>query len=410
MIHIKRFLLAILLLFPIALIFNHPGLPILETYYKHPLNYPPLIDLLFKNILSLFPPQKSIYFFYNQSAWALYKFILFFTYYITFFSITHLAKSISKKQRFEKIDLALFYFGSVSILLLSVALSFYDILAAPFLILSISFLFRKKYNTSALLFITTLCFNFNLAILGPLFFLYIFINKRPTLKLKILPFLSFVGLPIILFISNILYLSPQVISHRISTNIFSFPWLFDHPSIYILNHNTIGSISADIGIATIITISLASIVVLIYLIKKLGIFKLLIATSLIIAILSKMNPVFIFFICLFLSCYWKLVSNYKKHKTISKSVFINSLFISYLLYTLSFPSIPNGNLIWISVLALLVLIFQKSTYSKILLLTVNLIVFTNMFVFYGSAGRIPVRGDYFLIFQSIFAMIEKSLK
>lgn len=404
MIYIKRFILLLLLLFPIILVFNIPGLPVLENFPQHLFNYSPLTAMLFKLIFSLFPPQKTVYFFYNQKAWIFYKFILLFVYYMTIFPIVHLVNSLKKRYRIEKIDLALFYFGSVSILLLSVGFSFYDILSAPFFILSISFLFRKKNNRSIIFYILAIGFNLTLSILGPLFFLYIFVNSKSIKKFKILQTIGFLILPAFAFLSNLSYLNILSKYQRVMSDIFGFQWFFERPFLYAADYN-INHITVNIGFIATIVISLLSGMILIYLIKKIRIFKLFILFS-IMAFLARINIIISVFASLFLAFYSYFLIKCKKNKFISKSTFVKLIFIIYLAYLLFFPSISDGNLIWISMFALLVFLFNNSVTNKILLLVVNLIVFVNLFVFHGTAGDMTVRGDYFLVFQSVFGFLS----
>lgn len=411
---IKRLLLGLFLLFPIVLIFNQPGVPNLEFFYKDTTNflsfaeslikYPPGLSLIYNIILKTSPPDSNIYFFYNQTAWIIFKFLLFLVYYLTFFSIVHLSKSLFIKHRLKKIDLALAYFGSVSIMLVSVGLSFPDILAVPFFILSTSFLFKKRVIISSILFLVALSFNGSLLILGPPLFLYTHLTKMKNKTTKFITFLSYVVLPTTLFISYLTYLDSHFKNIKISNNVFGYSWLLNRPFKYILSNNY-KLLQVDLGVIVMVIISLLSIVGLVYLIKKLSIFRLFIVTTMVFIFIFKLNMIFSFLISLFVTSYLKLLSNFKSKKVFSKLDIIYILFSIYTVFLLFFPSIQDGNLLWIVILSLIAFVLNKSKYNNILLLSTNILIFINLFVVYGSAGNTPVNGEYFFIFQSVFSIL-----
>lgn len=400
----KFLLLGLLFLISLSLIFNFPGIGILETFNNLSTKqvkscdfvklattfsrYPPGVFAIFSSILIFFSPDRSIVLFYKQTAWTVHKFALFTAYIFTWLALLYLIKSVKTSKKISFLDVSLAFFASVSILLLSVALTYFNIFAAPFFLLSLTFLFKRKFNLAGLFYLTGLIFDWTLLVFAlPFFFHY----KRLS-SIKVVPFFTFLIAPIML-----LGFLPIVRSDISQTVVFGFPWFINEGLLGLAHAFFVGAIS---------------VAVLGFLLKNLyfqninsGRKKYLIYLIPIILFLlplfwvSSLMPVFIF---LFLLIYFRLYSRFWSAKRLLRYDFVATSFSLYLVFILFFPGVSPGALLWLTVLALVLFILRDSLFTRLKLLIVNLLVFFNVFVFFGTAGLPPVRGEYFEFFRLIF--------
>jgi len=401
----KFLLLTLFFLIAASLIFNVSGVGNLETFYnfsekqsqtynaKYNLEslsavfarYPPGVFAVFSLILNFFKPDASLPLFYKQTAWVFHKYVLFIFYLLTGLALLNLAKHF-KSKKLSLLDVSIAYFASISILLLSVALTYFDILAAPLILLSLNFLFRRRFNLAATFYLFSLFFSWPLSVFGLPLFLY---HKRKDL-IKPLPLFGFLIFPLTVlawhFVEGV-NITPSVV--------FGFPWF--------INPGLSGLVEAGfIGMFTILSIGFL-LRIFFPATKKIGFGVYLIPVALFslpFFLINSFLPIFAFLFFLF---YLRLSSLLISVKRLSKFDFTQFLFSLYLFFILFFSGISPGALVWLTLIALVLFILRRTKFTSLQLFLVNLLVFVNVFVFYGTAGLPPVRGDYFDFFRAILA-------
>lgn len=246
------------------------------------------------------------------------------------------------RNKFTVLDTALLYFGSFSILLTSVSLHYFEILSVPFLL--ISFLYTKKKNLpkSLIFLLVSALFSWHTLIFLPVVILYLRKSKKSY-------FLS------LLCVLSILYL----LNPLPNKDVFNLNWLISHTREKYLMFPYLSVISLVLSISAFIFVFLRF-----YRIK----------------LAIKKLP-FISFLTL----------------NLATSIF-------YILFSFSFISLTNGFLIIPVLLTLLLHLEINSKSSLLALFSINIIVFANIFLRVGTAGIVPIQGEYFT-FAIIFVAI-----
>lgn len=88
-------------------------------------------------------------------------------------------------------------------------------------------------------------------------------------------------------------------------------------------------------------------------------------------------------------------------KKLDSTNLINSSFLLFLVVTAFLPNLPPGNLIWLPVLGLISYMALPSKKNRLQLFAINLLVFINFFIFFGTAGIPPIAGNFFEISKFI---------
>lgn len=374
------------------------------------IRYPPGTYSILSTILSIFPLDKSILF-TSQTAWILLKFCLSFAYLFTWLSIIFLAKANSKKIQMSPSALAVCFLASFPIQFSAISFSFPEIFAAPFFILSISFLFNNQFIKSAIFNILSISFNWTLLIFSPIFFIYYIKNHKNNHRVtKILPLLSFVVIPAIISISYIVALvnlNSDFFFHKYNSNIFSIPTLIS----LSFNFLKITDI-ANMLLSRLLPIILLTFVMIIILaikqrasLKKIKFRKFfliligLITFSISFLWFESLIPFGIAFLGFYLFALHKL----NLSPTLSISAFLIALCYVYATFILLFPGINEGNIIWPIIISLLLYAFSANMVTKYFFVTWNILAFINLFAFFGIAGNPTIFGLYFDFFKIIFA-------
>lgn len=415
----KILLLSLLMLISLSSIFTKPGfgtLPVFNndlTKYETSkitgrnvlenfifVKYPPSTFLILSSIMKFFPLDPAISLFYRQNTWLIYKIVLYIFYLFSWLALLYLAKNFKKNIRMPFLDTSIAYFGSVSIILSTLGLSFLDIFAVPFFLLSISFLNKNKLSLAGLFYILAISFNWTLLALFPIYFAY---TKRMKNN-KISSTLSFLVIPLILTLSfcirSFLLRSNflTLISH---TKIFGFP---------LPGNNT-----DPMQIIIFILLLLTYIISIGFLLNKLLFQKIwpnrknvtisfIISLILIVVSLLAFNspiPVFLLIMATISYYLYKKVVITTQLSPSFFTVICLGQYLSFLIFTQS----SDGNLIWLTILALTFFILKKSKFSYFQLLLFNIIVFIKLFAFWSISGVQTVRGNYFEFFQYIFTAI-----
>ena len=175
---IKVFLVVLMVTISLALISGKPGSGNFENFYNFTRNtptydtsvaikYPPGTYYILSSILKQFPLQKN-QLSKKQPAFSIFKIGVFMGFILTFFSLLYLVKT--NLQYFKvssNLDLAVIYFSSIALTLAAVGLSFWEIWAAPFLLLSLSFLIKHKLFIAVTFYLIALSFSLSPLILLP---------------------------------------------------------------------------------------------------------------------------------------------------------------------------------------------------------------------------------------------------
>lgn len=411
-------LIILLLLLNTNLVFTQ-GVNTLGVFQYHIQNfgwdlfmrYPPGTYSILSTILSFFPLDKSISF-TSQTAWILLKFCLSFAYLLTWLSITYLAKANSKKIQVSPSTLAVCFLASFPIQFSAISFSFLEIFAAPFFILSISFLFKNQFIKSAIFNILTISFNWTLLIFSPIFFIYYLRNSKNKSTLsKIFSLLSFIVIPAITFIFYMVALArlnSVFFFHQYNSNIFSIPALVKLSINFLKDAN-----KANLLLASLLPIVLLAFIMIIVLVakqrvslKKIKSHKFfLILMGLITFGISflwsqSLTPFGIAFLGFYLFALYKL----NLLPTLSISTFLIALSYVYATFILLFPGVNEGNIIWPIIISLLLYAFSANTVNKYFFVTWNILAFINLFAFFGIAGNPTIFGLYFDFFKIIFAI------
>lgn len=408
----KTLLLALLILTSICFIFSGSGVgnfEIFDNFTKNQLNntgsinflvmfakYPPSLYLILSSILKYYPWQNQDLFHLDQ-AWKIHKMIIFASYIATYFALLHLTRSLNLEKKISSTSLGLIYFGSFAILLLSVALSFFDIIAAPFLLLSISFLFREQMKTSLAFYLIALSFNWSLVVIAP----FLFLLRRN--KVFIILSLLWTSLCIVYFLTS---KKLSIIDSGLSVPI-GFANFFNQTLVYALEGNIIKGIYGAILTFSGILILTWGLKNIFFSALKFGKLKYILLSILIItllAIFTYLDLLMPFFVLLFLGVYiflFKSFASQKKrddYKTILAGMFLNLIFIFF------FPGLSVGAPLWLILFSIVLYLKKQSNLNRYLLITFNVLIFINTFSFFGTIGSPPVRGEYFNAFRYIFSL------
>lgn len=367
---LKLIIFGLLFFVSLSLIFTKPGVGSFENFYNYKLKiqkssdsrktvkafilYPPSTFLVLNSILIHFPPEKAISLFSNQKAFLVFKISLFIPFIFTWLALLYLAK--------PSISVSIAYFASAGLMLPTLALGYFTIFALPFFLLSLAFAFKKEFSFSGIFYLLSLSFNWSLLIISPVLLLLYLRSKRQKFSFRVIPFLCFLMVPLLLvFIYIFTYdKSWQPLFFRILSKTFSVPWLVNEFSLTF--------------------------------------FKTLIA--------SKILNIFSHFsLLLFFLIYANLFSYFKKLKQVSDTNLVNLCFLIYLAFVFFFPGVSEGNLIWLVLISLVQYSLETSKENRLKLVIINILVFINLYIFFGLSGIPPVRGAYFSFFQYIFFIV-----
>ncbi len=284
----------------------------------------------------------------NTIQGEVFRFILFIFYIVTWLTFIYLNRSL-KSKNISNIDASIAYFASVPLLFSSVTLGFTSILAAPFFILSLAFLFKGRFKTTALFYLLSLIFNPILLIFLPL--LYLFPNrsgnfiKNTQLSKTLLFMFSFISL-ILLFFRNTISLFPS----NITSNVLNIPWFFDN--------------------------------------------------------LFNLHSLNFLFFSLFAVFFFISIHRIEKIKDVSCNILVYFAIGFYLTAILFLPAILDRDLTWIVLLSLVYYIVNASYSSKLFLIITNLLVFVNLFVTYGFSGEPPIPSPYLALVLILLAFLN----
>lgn len=372
--------------------------------------FPPLVYLILNTLLKIMP-HETTGFFYLLPIWSVFKAILFFNYISIFLSLKFFSKSLGKKEN----DVALNYFLSFSILLCITFLSFFELLAAPFLILCFAFLNKKKYMIGSTLFFVALLFNPYLVIFAP--FIYLTFKQLIKDDKKKIIFRSvFLIVPIGIMLTYIyLIISQKPFLFETPIRLFGIPWF----SMIVLQN--ISKIVRGIpNMPNIVALVLSSCSIIYFLTKSLfnilskrkkmvisfGIILFLIIAGFILSFLTGDNIIYFYFIFIILYVF----SLIKYRKDLSQKYNILKLY-HYLypvgfLFLIFFSEISSGNLGWLTIFALLNLQINTNMVNKIKLILTNVLVFIGLFIFWGINGKTPeIDPEYLSVFRIILSGI-----
>lgn len=373
--------LGLLFLIGLSLIFTKPGVGNLENFYNYSLKIPENINLLtnkevfvkyppatyftLNTILIQFKPNPNIKIFSNQTAFLVFKASLFFTYLLTWLTLLYLVRSAKQFNNTSFVDVSIAYFSSVSILLSTVALSFFEIFAAPFVVLTLAFTLQRRFIPAALTYLLSLSFNWTLLVFAPMLFIQSLRTGKLQQFTRIIPLLGFVVIPLAITLLLLHHgTGTQPLLSRITSNIYNIPWLFNYVLFSLFEKGT---------------------------------------ASYWVNILSQTTSV------LFISIFVFFIVRRFIYNRIAINTLLSSMLAGYLAFLLLFPNVSEGNLIWITLVGLLLFLLKKPRFTSLYLLLINLAIFINLFVFFGSAGTPPVRGLYFDAFRVIFALVTVGL-
>lgn len=352
----KYILLGLLVLISLTSIFNRPGIGNFELFNNYQikerissssqnsryifLKYPPGTYLFLDLILDNFTLDPHLKLFNKQLVWVVFKVSLYFFYLFTLLTLLYLVQSIKKRTNVSLLDTSIAYFSSISILLASVGLSYFDIYAAPFFILSIVFIVKKQFTRSAIFYLLALVFNWVLLVFSPLFVLYVLKNTKNGLVEKIVQAVYFLAVP-----SYVLVAYYLMIDIRTQFYFLLESKMFIRPDL-----------------------------------------RLWISLS------------------LFIFLYLKFLKIFFITKIFSNTVFFRALLGIFLSYVLLMPDISAGRLFWIPLLCLILFLVERSNLTKLGLILANVIVFMNLFTLFGTSGILQIRGIYFSYFRYVFLL------
>lgn len=320
--------------------------------FKFPLG----TQTFFVTILYFFPLNNLLTLFTIQTAWFTHKFVIWGFYILTWISILIFTKHTkTKKAKVSLLESSLYYFLSFSILLLSIALSNPEILAAPFFILSVTFLFKKKFKLTLIFYLLSILFSWNVLIFAPVYSWYIYTesNKKSlaTKFLIFLPVLMFVSFFAVYFWGLIEFGPTRVIFDLLPTSI-------------------------SFGLIKFVTLFIKSNTVIFLLNLSFFVFYFLALCKII-----KLN----------------LEKNLK---------FLIGLLCLLFIFVVFFPVTTEGSLIWLTILSLLVWIQSPSKFNSTNLLLINILVFVNVYLFFGPSGTVPLRGRFVETFRYILSFLS----
>lgn len=395
----KRFLLGLLILISITQIFTSPGINHLEIFqnFLENNNFRHSESLL--RLFYYYPPGLfTIYSFLSRiNNPILYKILLAFAYYVNFYAFYRMA--ISSKFAIKKslLDLGILYFAAVNILVLAVSLSFPQIIASFFLMISISFVFKKKVWLASEFYLLCILFDWRLSILGPIiYFSNMGVRNYPRriyqpLILFLIPSSVFVTFSLF----EIIYTPSRPNFSNVSIN---FPSLIESSTRFVENFSNYqykNIFAISIGLA-----SFFSFFIFIYLVwttinsknkrnKVLGLMISLVSLGIVIESINFVS------ISLFLLFYIVIVLRIFK-KNNSRNKFFFASFLILILYFLLNSFVNIGFLIYLSLVS--ILLTKKKAFA------INLSVFILTFSYYGTSGLPPVRGIYFEILRLMIVL------
>lgn len=399
---IKKFTLILLILISIVAVFINPGSREIENHYtNNNVNYhPSLMTLVTSFVVKFFPQSKDTNLFYQQNIWLPTKGLIYIFYLLTFVALILFSKYYpDKKRTLNKLDLALAFFASVSILVSSVALGNFEILALPFLIISILCLFRKLYLLSGLFLVLSLSFSWSVLIIVPIFIVTLLKNKLSKQN-RYIGYLFFIVIPLLIILNifrfHIIEVGKSTLFNS-SSNVFSFPNLASMSYGFLQNINNTNSLISQ----SLYKIIAGSLVILGHIIPLGLLFKNLFGYPILISIIPLVIPFilpirinFIYLIYLLL-LYLSLLKLILKLKRITIFKFLNFSLFALLSFILFFPGINEGNLIFPVLISLMIFSVNPSASSLINLVAINIISFINLYFFNGLSGVPTLRGEYF---------------
>lgn len=415
----KLFLILLLFLVAISFIFTIPGDIFLKPFYQYLQNpqsinfldllfkYSPLTFLLLNTLFSVFPLNDSITFLYDQQAWVVYKLFIFFFFVLTLLSVIYFKRKHA--STLKDIDVILLFLCSGALIYIPLALGNPSILAAPFLILALTFLLERKNSLTMIFFIIALSFEWTLSFTGP--FLLIYLRNKSSLWNKVLEFGTFLVLPlvfILIYFSKVASIFNKPF-HEI-TQIPGLLWIINQP---LLLMKTTGVSNLLILLVAFISIS-TFFLSLFFILKNLRILKnkllnfkgLNIVISLILTafalFIDKITSIIL--LAPFYLIFINLFNSLKNDKLLSTNL-LSVLFCTFLSVTIFLPFIGEGVLILPVIVLLLLCIVNKARKIKLLLFAFNIIIFFNLFITFGTAGILRIRGDYFDFFRIIFSLL-----
>lgn len=393
---IKKFILLLLTIINVILIFNSPGIGSLNRFYNSSLGYSFGQKLILDFILNLFPVDIGNILFYRQTAWEVYKLVLFVFYLLSYVLFLFLSVKLVNKKT-SKIDISLLYFGAVTVALISVALGYLEILAAPFVLFCIIYFFEKRFWWTFLFWTISVVFDWKLVVVGPL----LAICER-TRQRKLIRYLYYVFSVLLFFVW---FRSTVPGFNSVAYNVY---WLFNFPFTFVENYGEF----ASRNIVAILFFLLVTFLIVYS------------SGNLLRSFLSffRLNPLsyvfpIIFFILLFILpnysylvfggiLYFVLLFKLKQNKSTSYGEFISSTLVVFIGACLFVPFVNEGGFLWVSFLSLLYFLTNQSLYRRLVVFLVNLIIFFNIYLFYGTSGLPPVRGAFYEIARFIIGMFS----
>lgn len=414
-------LLGLLLLVATSFIFTTPGIAVLAKFDNLSstlekaadfnrifIYHPPGLTTIYSWLLFFFKLDPAIPLFDHQQVWFFFKVLLAFFYLLTWGSIVFFARGL-KGMKWSSLDISIVYFGSVSIILTSLALSTPEIIAAPFFVLMLTFLYKKKYGLVSLFYIALLCFNWSFLIFAPVLYLFSLKEENLSAASRFFNKLSFVIIPstVIAIYFSAYRSTPFIIFGNKSNNLINIPWLMDQGFSLLLQ----GSEKNSVFYLVILISFLTSIVFVGALLrlsfsKTLGNLRIpkavpfIIATGLLFLPALFLNFVFVSYIALFLFLIYFLLRFYKGTTFNSH---LNLMLVIYLLFLSLAPGFSEGNLLFLVVLGVTGYLVNRNELTYFSLLLLNLTVFLDLFFVYGNASILRLKGDYFTLMQLVLS-------
>ena len=417
-----KFILGLLILVSISGILYKPGGSSFENFVNrnnaiardvdYYFKYPPVVQIIFSKIIQIFPTTRNLdYFdFYKQPSYTLYKITLYIAYLLTFACLLLVCRPLKKVKQPGFLTRGIGYFGSVSILLISLALTHNDIYAIPSFLLSLFFLIKRKHILSSIIFVISVLTNWTVIIFTPIFLLTFISTPKQSNFSKLVGWLSYFTIPGILLILFSIFLyfdKSNFIIDNFSSRTLGLYWFINQPLEYlskVISHKKEIIIISGL-VASLVFIS-ANIFIG-YLLKNLFFenikFKLkhlkllpyLLAFIVVIISYYFTDSSFLTFLVLFILYYVRLLIAFKKENNYSLKNLINILYLVSCSYLLIGPTVTEGDLIWLVIFSLINYTLFSTQFNRLRLILVNLFIFINLIVFYGTFGNPILTGLYF---------------
>lgn len=358
---IKAFLVGLMLLISLTLISAKPGSGNFENFYnfttKNPVyttsvafKYPPGTYFILSSIAKQFPPQKN-QLFRTQSVFTIFKIALFTGFILTFLSLYYLVKSNPRYFKVSSVlDLAVIYFSSLALTFTAIGLSFWEIWAAPFLLISLSFLIKRKLLIAITFYIVALSFSLSLPLLLPLLTAFYLKSDQK---------LNFLLLAVCLVFPSLLIFGGQQNPNRIISHLYSLPWLVDHALQLFYGTKMSSPIINQFSYIAIAGFATSSYI-----------------------LLQRLRYIY---------------SN-------SQTFLLNGFFCFYLLAILLIPDFFAGNIIFLILANILLFINKPKEVHRLQLILFNVLAFIPLFLSMGITGVSNLKGQYYDIFQIILAI------